>query len=124
MRYHPILKKNAFHSAIDIDSLYGTPIVATAVGELVMAGWNGGYGYYVEIKHKYLTSTYSHLSKIVVNLGESVSRGEVIAFSGDSGVATGPHLHYEIRYGSTFINPAVLAGLVIRNRLKSGLSEL
>lgn len=111
LRFHPILKDYKYHSAIDIDSPQGTPIVATADGEVIMAEFSGGYGYYIAIKHKYLISTYSHLSKILIHSGDSVHRGDIIAYSGDSGIATGPHLHYEIRYGETFINPQVLAGL-------------
>ncbi|HEX3048205.1 MAG TPA: M23/M56 family metallopeptidase [Bacillota bacterium] len=111
VRFHPYLKKNKFHSAIDIGSSKGTPIVATADGEVMMAEWNGGYGVYIEINHKYLTSTYSHLSRILVHSGDKVRRGDLIAYSGETGVATGPHLHYEIRYGQTFVNPAVLAGI-------------
>jgi murein DD-endopeptidase MepM/ murein hydrolase activator NlpD len=111
VRFHPILKENRQHIGIDIRSPQGTPIVATADGEVIMAEFSGGYGNYIAIKHKYLISTYSHLSKILIHSGDSVHRGDIIAYSGDSGIATGPHLHYEIRYGETFINPQVLAGL-------------
>jgi murein DD-endopeptidase MepM/ murein hydrolase activator NlpD len=111
-RFHPILKEYKLQSGIDIDSPYGTPIVAAADGEVIMAEFQGGYGNYIAIKHKYLISTYSKLSKILIHSGDLVHRGDIIAYSGATGIATGPHLHYEIRYGGTVINPQVLAGLV------------
>jgi murein DD-endopeptidase MepM/ murein hydrolase activator NlpD len=109
-RMHPVLKEYRFHSGIDIASPMGTPIVATADGEVIIADLNGNYGNYIAIKHKYLTSTYSMLDQILVHPGDYVRRGDLIAYSGASGLCTGPHLHYEIRSGETFIDPWVLAG--------------
>jgi murein DD-endopeptidase MepM/ murein hydrolase activator NlpD len=77
-----------------------------ADGTVVEAGWENGYGLMVKVQHEFGVSTvYGHLSKIRVKVGQKVSRGELIADSGNTGRSTGPHLHYEIRVGGAPINP-------------------
>lgn len=111
LRLHPVYKQIKFHSGIDIRSANGTPIVATADGEVISAEFYGGYGNLVMIKHKYFTTLAAQLQKFQVKPGDYVHRGDLIGYSGSSGVCTGPHLHYEIRYGSKNINPQVFLGL-------------
>lgn len=89
------------HNAIDLGAPVGTPILASADGEVIISktgGWNGGYGNYIVIKHKNGTQTlYSHNSKNVVSVGDFVKQGDVIGAIGITGKVTGPHLHFEIR---------------------------
>lgn len=89
------------YNGIDIAAPVGTPVLASADGEVIISrsgGWNGGYGNYVVIRHPNGTQTlYSHNSKNNVSVGDSVSQGDVIGFVGSTGKATGAHLHFEIR---------------------------
>jgi hypothetical protein len=95
-----------FHTGIDIAASPGTPIRATAPGTVVTAGWNGGYGFTVRIKHKYGFETiYGHCRSIEVDVERHVRKGEIIAYVGQTGNATGNHCHYEIRLGGIPINP-------------------
>lgn len=95
-----------FHTGIDIASSYGAEIRATAPGEVISSGWGGGYGYRVRIKHKYGFETiYGHCSRLAVSVGTLVKKGQVIAYVGQTGAATGNHCHYEIRLGNVAINP-------------------
>ena len=95
-----------FHSGMDIDGEKGDMIVAPANGSIVTAGWQGGYGYLIEIDHgNGLTTRYGHLSKLEVNEGELVQRGQLIGLVGSTGRSTGPHLHYELRLDKKPINP-------------------
>ena len=96
-----------FHQGIDIAAEMGTPIVATADGVVTAAGWNGGYGNMVDIDHgSGVVTRYGHASTIAVTVGQTVRRGEVIAYVGSTGRSTGPHLHYEVRVGGQPVNPA------------------
>jgi len=94
------------HEGHDWAGATGTPIHATADGVVVHAGRQGGYGNLIKIRHDFGFETrYAHLSRIRVNVGERVSRGERIGDMGNTGRSTGSHLHYEIRIGGTAINP-------------------
>jgi murein DD-endopeptidase MepM/ murein hydrolase activator NlpD len=95
-----------FHSGIDIAVPEGTPVLVTAPGEVVTSGWSGGYGLMVRIKHKYgFESIYGHNSRLAVSVGQTVKKGQVIAYVGMTGSATGYHCHYELRLGPVPINP-------------------
>jgi murein DD-endopeptidase MepM/ murein hydrolase activator NlpD len=95
-----------FHPGMDIDGERGDIVVAPANGTVIKSGWTGGYGQMVEIDHgNGLTSRYGHLSKIEVEAGDSIQRGQLIAFVGSTGRSTGPHLHYELRLNDKPINP-------------------
>lgn len=95
-----------FHQGIDIDGESGDPIVSPANGTVLKAGWQGGYGYLLELDHgNGLTTRYGHLSKIQVQVGDVVQRGQEIALVGSTGRSTGPHLHYELRLNDKPINP-------------------
>ncbi len=107
-RMHPLLKRQEYHSGIDLRVPVGTKIYATADGVVSFSkmGYNGGYGVMVKIDHAYgFRTVYAHLSKPNVNEGDFVKKGQVIAYSGNSGLSTGPHLHYEILFLQERINP-------------------
>ncbi len=107
MRYHPIYKRRKFHTGIDIPETKGTPVYATANGVVKRKGYCSGYGNYVEIEHLGgFRSFYAHLSKTIVNVGDTVTITDQIACVGNTGISTGSHLHYEIRKGKRFLNPA------------------
>ena len=95
-----------FHAGMDIDGDRGEVVIAPANGLVSEAGWKGGYGQMIEIDHgNGLKTRYGHLSKIEVEVGESLTRGQMIAFIGSTGRSTGPHLHYELRLNDHPINP-------------------
>jgi murein DD-endopeptidase MepM/ murein hydrolase activator NlpD len=95
-----------WHTGLDFRVKTGTPVVAAANGKIISAGWEGSYGYQIQIDHGsgYIT-TYSHLSKITFSSGE-VAAGKEIGKSGSSGNTTGPHLHFEVIKDGEFINPS------------------
>ena len=106
-RVHPVFKKAKHHEGIDLVAGFGTKVRSAADGTVVFAGWEGGYGYLVKINHGYGYETrYGHNSKLLVYVGQTVKKGQVICLSGSSGVATGPHLHYEVRVNGQPVNPA------------------
>lgn len=95
-----------FHAGMDIDGDRGDIVVAPANGTVVKSGWQGGYGNMIEIDHgNGLATRYGHLSKTEVQVGDSVTRGQMIGLIGSTGRSTGPHLHYELRLGEKSINP-------------------
>ena len=106
MRFHPILQIMRPHEGIDIDNEAGTPIYAPADGIADFTGHKGGYGLTLEINHGYSYKTlYGHLSKIIVNNGQRVRRGELVARCGSTGLSSAPHLHYEVRLNGVAQNP-------------------
>jgi len=109
-RIDPLNQRRAFHAGMDLRGAPHGKVLATADGVVKEADWNGSYGRYVEIDHKNGYSTaYAHLSKIEVQTGKRVERGQVIGYIGSSGRSTGPHLHYELRYHGVPINPGKFA---------------
>jgi murein DD-endopeptidase MepM/ murein hydrolase activator NlpD len=105
-REDPFSGEGAFHTGIDIDAPYGTPVRATADGDILGAATVAGYGREVIINHGHdVVTLYGHLSAIAVLVGEHVIRGQVIGYVGQSGRATGPHLHYEVRLHNVPVNP-------------------
>lgn len=106
-RVHPILRYARFHAGIDFGAPYGSPIVAAASGQILSAGWQGGYGRAVKIGHGGGVQTlYGHMSSLAVAPGQQVAAGQVIGYVGSSGFSTGPHLHYELHRNGTPIDPA------------------
>ncbi|HUG46755.1 MAG TPA: M23 family metallopeptidase [Sphingomicrobium sp.] len=107
MRTDPFRRGASMHAGIDLAGPTGTPIHATADGVVARAGWNsGGYGNIIEIDHgRGITTRYAHLSKMNVQAGERVSRGQVIGKMGSTGRSTGSHLHYEVRIDNRPVNP-------------------
>jgi murein DD-endopeptidase MepM/ murein hydrolase activator NlpD len=107
MRNHPILKIKRMHEGIDIITGTGTSVFAAGDGEVSFTGYNGGYGLCVEIDHGFgYTTLYAHLSEIEVKKGTRLKRGDLIAKTGNTGLSTGPHLHYEISHNGIKQNPA------------------
>jgi len=105
-RYHPILHFTRFHAGLDIGAGWGSPIVAAADGQVIGAGWSGGYGREVQIAHgSGIVSLYGHMSEIVAQPGSFVHAGQLIGYVGSSGLSTGPHLHFEVRQGGNPVNP-------------------
>lgn len=103
-RYGP--RWGRMHHGIDVAVNTGTPIRAAARGRVSYAGWNGGYGNLVIIDHgNNIETRYAHLSRITVKVGQYVNRGALIAYSGNTGNSTGPHLHFEIRHRGQSVNP-------------------
>ena len=109
MRYHPILRYAKMHTGVDwANGRVGTPVLSAGHGTVIKAGWDSGYGRRVEIQHAngYVT-TYSHLSAFGrgIQEGARVRQGQVIGAIGNSGLSTGPHLHYEVVVNGNFVNP-------------------
>ena len=95
------------HTGIDIVTNIGTNVKSTGKGKVVFVGRKPGYGYTVEINHGFgYKSVYAHLSSIKVKEGQLVKRGQTIAKSGNSGLSSGPHLHYEVLHDGQNFNPA------------------
>lgn len=109
-RNHPILKRKEFHPGIDLAADIGTPIYAPADGVVELAEYNAnnGFGYLVVIVHNYGFKTrYAHMSrKDVVKQGQFIKKGDLIGYSGNTGLSTGPHLHYEVRFIQKPLDPA------------------
>ncbi len=106
-RKHPILDRRRAHKGVDYGAPTGTPVRATGDGRLTFRGWKGGYGRVVMIHHaNRFTTVYAHLSRFAsAHVGEQVKQGECIGYVGQSGLATGPHLHYEFRVRGVHQNP-------------------
>ncbi|HZD60380.1 MAG TPA: peptidoglycan DD-metalloendopeptidase family protein [Anaerolineae bacterium] len=105
-RFHPILKYYRLHAGIDFRASSGTPIHAARGGTVILAGWKGGYGNTVVISHgDGLTTLYAHNSRVAVRVGQHVRQGQVISYSGSTGLATGPHLHFEVRLNGNPVDP-------------------
>lgn len=95
-----------FHDGMDIAAQTGTPVMAPADGVVVKAGFGTGYGNMVEISHGYgIKTLFAHNSRLNVKAGQRVRRGDVVAYVGDSGSSTGPHLHYEVKVNGLSVNP-------------------
>ena len=96
-RSRPTAGASTYHKGVDWATPIGTPIYASSGGVVAKAGWGKGYGYVVYINHPDGRQTrYAHLSKVLVSVGQSVSQGDRIALSGNTGVSSGPHVHFEI----------------------------
>lgn len=105
-RTDPIYGTAKMHEGMDFACDIGTPVYATGNGKVTAAGWHSGYGNQIEINHGYgYTTRYAHLSKIIVNQGQEVHRGDLIGYSGNTGKSTGPHVHYEVRLRNVPQNP-------------------
>jgi len=106
MRAHPILHVARPHQGIDVTAPMGAPILSPARGRIVSAGWETGYGQVIEIDHGFgIRTRFAHCSRLLARAGQVVDRGEKIAEVGNSGLATGPHLHYEVEVNGRPENP-------------------
>ena len=105
-RDSPTAGASTDHKGVDIGAPYYSDVFAAQSGTVIQAGWNGGYGYCVTIAHPQGVATlYAHLDDYFVSVGQSVSRGQVIAECGSTGISTGPHIHYEVRVNGVQIDP-------------------
>ncbi|HKS29597.1 MAG TPA: M23 family metallopeptidase [Pyrinomonadaceae bacterium] len=111
-----------YHKGQDIAAPMGTPVIATADGTIIIAGWQRGYGWVVYIDHgNGITTRYGHLSRIDVELGQTIRRGEQLGLVGSTGRSTGPHLHYEVRINGQPVSP--LLYLPAQNALSSAVPQ-
>jgi murein DD-endopeptidase MepM/ murein hydrolase activator NlpD len=108
MRIHPILGYKRMHYGVDIVAERGADIYASGKGTIILAGYNRGFGKCVKIDHGYgYISVYAHMSKITVKKGQEVTRGDLIGLVGNTGLSTGPHLHYEVRINNKAVDPSI-----------------
>ncbi|BBM89502.1 hypothetical protein COTS27_01204 [Spirochaetota bacterium] len=106
IRLHPIKNRMLFHTGIDLAAAYGHPVRSALAGRVISVSHQGGYGNRIVIKHALgYQTTYSHLSRFNVKKGQSIKRGQIIGRIGNSGLSTGPHLHFEIKHRNRFVNP-------------------
>ncbi len=120
-RYHPVLKRRKPHQGVDFAAPTGTAVRSVADGKVLLAGWKGGNGRFVKIRHDGVyDSGYSHLSRIASGLkpGQMVKKGQIIGGVGSSGLATGPHLHFVMYKSGKYINP--LSASMPRSRSLAG----
>ena len=107
-RTHPLTKKKEFHRGTDLKAKMNTPVYATADGIVEWAGYHksSGYGKLIIVEHNYgFKSYFGHLNKIVVKSNKFVKKGDLIAYTGNTGMSSGPHLHYEIKFIHKTVNP-------------------
>lgn len=107
-RIHPTLNRKEFHRGTDLKAAMNTPVYATADGVVEYSGYHkkSGFGNLVILHHSYGFKTYyGHLNKVVLESGTFVKKGDLIAYTGNTGMSSGPHLHYEIRFISRLLNP-------------------
>jgi murein DD-endopeptidase MepM/ murein hydrolase activator NlpD len=106
-RRHPLTGKQDFHYGIDLANKVGTPVYATAAGEVIKTGRTSKMGRYIRIRHDFgFETVYGHLSRIMVEKGHEVEKGQIIAKMGNTGDSTGPHLHYEVHRYNRYRNPS------------------
>lgn len=106
-RLHPIYDKLCFHYGVDISNKMGTPIYATSDGTVLETTWDNEYGKYIKIQHANNFETrYGHLYNFQVAKGDHVRKGQIIALMGNTGMSTGPHVHYEVLVNGVKVNPA------------------
>ncbi|HOJ77265.1 MAG TPA: M23 family metallopeptidase [Bacillota bacterium] len=111
-RFHPVYRTYRQHTGIDIKASQGTKVYSAADGKVVFSGYRGGYGYTIIIDHGYGYKTlYAHNSKLEVEEGTEIKKGQLIAFSGSTGTSNGPHLHYEVHVDGQPVNPMMFLRL-------------
>ena len=105
-RINPVTGEAGFHAGVDLGDPYGAPVYASKTGVVVYSGWISGYGNTIIIDHGSGVQTlYAHNSSLLFGVGDSVNRGQTIAYVGSTGMSTGPHIHWEIRINGQHINP-------------------
>lgn len=119
-RRDPFGGRTAFHSGMDFAAPNGTSVLSAGNGKIIFAGTKSGYGNVIEISHNGIVTRYAHLSRIRVNVGQSINAGDIIGNVGSTGRSTGPHLHFEVRIDGTAVNPAPYLNLA--NRLQVFIS--
>src|SRR5690606_23998803 len=105
-RLHPVLGYYRPHLGVDYAAPYGTPVVSVGDGVITFAGWSGGAGNLIKVRHNdRITTFYMHLQRLHVRAGEHVTQGQLIGEVGSTGLSTGPHLDYRINIGGKFVDP-------------------
>ena len=117
MRFHPILHILRLHAGIDFGAPIGSPVRAAADGRVEIAGPVSGFGNHVRIQHAGFETSYSHLSEIPASIkpGVEVKQGDIIALSGNTGLSTGPHLHFEFYFSRIAVDPLPHLGSEIQS---------
>ena len=111
-RTSPTAGASSYHQGVDLAAPQGTPVYASRAGRVTVAGYTSAAGYYVTINHlDGFSSIYMHLNNYVVSSGQTVSAGQLIGYVGNSGIATGYHLHFGIAYNGAYVNPASYVNL-------------
>ena len=106
-RIHPVYGDWRFHNGVDLSSPSGTPIVATRSGVVTVAQYSSTAGYYVTVNHQDgFESKYLHMTHYIVDVGDTVTAGQIIGYVGSTGTSTGPHLHFTITHNGEYVNPA------------------
>ncbi|SRR5579871_693798 len=106
-RIHPIFRTREFHTGLDIATRWGSPVLAARRGIVRFAGWASGYGEMIVLEHAHgMETRYSHLSRLLVRVGERVAEGQPIGQIGSTGWSTGPHLFFEVRRNGVAVDPA------------------
>ena len=112
-REHPVEGEERFHYGVDIGAASGTEIGCFADGTVTAVGESSSYGKYITVSHQGgFTTLYAHCSRTLASSGDTVKEGEAIAEVGETGIATGPHLHFELHQGSQYLNPIYYVSLV------------
>ena len=105
-RLHPILDIFRSHKGVDLAATRGTPIVAPAAGRVRYVGWRIGYGNVIEVEHSGdVVTLFAHCDKILAKVGDQVNAGDIIARVGSTGLATGPHVHFEVHRAGRSVDP-------------------
>ena len=125
MRFHPILHILRLHGGLDFGAPVGSPVRASADGKIEIAGPVSGFGNHIRIQHAGFETSYSHLSEIpdAIKPGVNVKEGEIIALSGNTGLSTGPHLHYEYYLGGTVTDPMPHMGTEVSGNIMAGAGQ-
>lgn len=111
-RVHPIAGEPRFHAGVDLEAPLTHPVRAAETGTVVFAGWNGAHGKQIELQHDpHWATRYSHLDALLVRSGTVVKRGQIIGLAGETGLATGPHLHFELRQDGDALDPELFLAL-------------
>jgi murein DD-endopeptidase MepM/ murein hydrolase activator NlpD len=119
-RVHPIIHRVRFHTGVDLPTWMGAPIFAAASGTVTKSGWMAGYGNRIEVDHGYGFSTiYAHNSLNLVQVGQTIHKGQMIAKAGMTGMAEGVHCHYEVRFFDRPVNPTRFLNLTIFSASKN-----
>lgn len=124
-RIHPITGQRRLHGGVDFGAPGGSPIPSTTGGTVSFAGWNsGGFGNLVKVRQGMWEMLYAHMSKVLVNAGQSVKKGDILGLVGSTGASTGNHLHYETRKNGQRINPMSLKGFKTGGLIKSKMMAM
>jgi murein DD-endopeptidase MepM/ murein hydrolase activator NlpD len=112
LRNNPVTGKREFHDGIDIACTVGTPVLATRDGFVTAKGWSPSYGNYLRLSFdEGYIAFYAHLQRVTVSVHDPVAQGQQVAYSGNTGRSTGPHLHYSVFKDGQYVNPIALVDL-------------